>query len=146
MITCNNDSDALTAAIVDLTGVRLFNSLGDADAITLQSCIWEDPSCWNDIALVWPRYTFHEDNTKHADSLQCAVVSFEAAVRELQSCSDWVAIDLVDKRVFTSEPLLKNDNQSPTDAMQDLVGLAPWWQTQGSASPSDLRVRRDPPC
>ncbi|MCA9168754.1 MAG: hypothetical protein KDB23_13860, partial [Planctomycetales bacterium] len=132
----------LTAVIIDETHVRIIDSLEQSDAITLQHCVWEDPASWNDIGLVWPRYVIDDDGAQTLDSLPFRLTPLTDAVHDLHAAVNWLAIDLVEKRVFTSWSY-SDDDESAVETRENLHGRAPWWEIHLKASPRDLLSQRE---
>jgi hypothetical protein len=130
----NSESSVLgvTALVMDHDSVRLIHPLNDVDSLALQGCAAEDPTNWNDIVLVWPRYKFHPENTVSPEQFPIADVDLSQGVNRLNSAPAWLVIDLVQRRVLTGGefPLLRlrRDPIDDTGPRAQTTVLPPWWE------------------
>ncbi len=145
--TPRKDSFNLIAAVViDHQGVRMLSPLVDVDALTLIGCAAEDPAEWNDVALVWPRYVFHENNTEFADGLPMCETDLPGAVAMLADSDAWFAIDLKAKRLSAGgdvpELQLRGDAVDDDGPPKQMIVLPPWWELHQHVTPDALLSER----
>lgn len=146
---------SITAVVIDQDVVRILHLLSDVDGLALHGTAADDPETWDDIALLWPRYRWHDENTEFVDSLPCEEHTNEHApmrVNEaLEGARAWFAIDLHSKRVFSGGafPIFRLRHQPPsTDPdgpPEQVTVLPPWWQLHQRCQPRTIWEPRDAP-
>jgi hypothetical protein len=144
-----SSTQQIAAVVIAPDGIRALGPLVDVDAHSLRGCAAEDPADWNDVALVWPRYRFHPENTEFVDGLPAREIDLESAIRLLHNAAGWIALDLFQKRFFTGGqyPLLRRRPGSAADKNQQAEPtiLPPWWELWQHVAPAELRTKRDTP-
>jgi hypothetical protein len=139
------------AAIADANAVHFLGPLNDVDAMALLGCMAEDPATWNDVALVWPRYVYHADNTEFADSLPMRETSIESAIDDLQASPAWFVADMTGRRVFAGGkfPRLRlrgtASNHDEDGPVETTIVLPPWWELRQSADAVEIMQPRNEP-
>ena len=134
------------AVVIDHNSIRLVSLLNDVDSLALQACSAEDPANWDDIAMVWPRYKFHPENTEFADGFSIRETNLDDAIRQLPDALAWFVLDLKQRRVLTGGqfPLLRL-RHSPIDEdgpLTHITVLPPWWELLQHVAPDTIRSPR----
>ncbi len=142
-------SHATMALVIDNESVRVLHLLSDVDALALQACSAEDPATWDDVAMVWPRYTFHPENTEFTDGFPIRQTSLSDAITRLAAAPAWFVLDLKQRRVLTGGqfPLLRL-RRSPIDEdgpLTHITVLPPWWELLQHVAPDAIRSSRSTP-
>ncbi len=137
------------AVVIDHESVRVLHPLNDVDALVLQACSAEDPAAWDDVAMVWPRYKFHPENTEFADGFPLRQTSLADAIALLADVPAWFVLDLKQRRVLTGGqfPLLRL-RHTPIDEDGPLTHstvLPPWWELLQHVSPDTISSPRSAP-
>ncbi len=145
----NLPSHATMALVIDFEAVRVLHPLNDVDALALQACSAEDPATWDDVAIVWPRYKFHPENTEFADGFPIRQTSLSDAVVLLSDASAWFVLDLKQRRVLTGGqfPWLRL-RHSPIDEdgpLTHITVLPPWWELLQHVDPDAILSLRSTP-
>ncbi len=139
-------SEPITAVVMDHDGIRFVSPLVDVDASALRGCCAEDPANWNDIALIWPRYKYHPENTEFADGLPFREMSLDQAIIALTDVDSWYAIDLVGRRLFTGGQLPRlHVRGTPAAEDAEVTVLPPWWELHQHVDALALRSERTVP-
>ena len=142
-------NESVLAAVVAGDGVRILEMLSDLNATALLGCVADDPACWDDLALLWPRYVFHPENAEFFDGLPARLVGLDTACDVMNDSSKWLAIDLVGRRLLTGGEhvhvrlLGESPRLDETDC--ETIVMPPWWELHQQVSPSLLLKRRVPP-
>ncbi|MEQ9410703.1 MAG: hypothetical protein RIK87_23535 [Fuerstiella sp.] len=136
-------------AVIDKDGVYVLSPLVDVDALTLLSCLAEDPAEWSDIGLIWPRYRFHAENAEFAGSLPFREMTIEQTVDLLAGSAAWFVVDLVNRRLLTGGDLptlqLRGGPVCQDDPDAHVTVLPPWWELCQHVSPVTLFDPRQTP-
>jgi hypothetical protein len=145
----NFSSHQTMAVVIDHESVRVLHPLNDVDALVLQACSAEDPATWDDVAMVWPRYKFHPENTEFVDGLPLRQTGLSDAIALLADVSAWFVLDLKQRRVLTGGqfPLLRL-RHTPIDEDGPLTHstvLPPWWELLQHVAPETILGPRSTP-
>ncbi len=142
-------NESVRAAVFARDGVRILDSLSDVNSSSLLGTVADDPACWDDLALLWPRYVFDPENVEFIDGLPVRLVEVDAACDILNESNAWLAIDLVGRRLITggNHPHVRLPGEPRPEGETDYetIVIPPWWELHQQASPSLLLKRRVPP-
>ena len=147
-MTMSDDLTVSAVAIAD-DGVRILAALNDVDAAALRGCVADDPACWDDIVLLWPRCVFDPENAELIEGLPIRAAELSVAAEVMNASIAWFAIDLVGRRLLTGgrhvhlrlrrEPFDKDGPASET------IVLPPWWELHQNVGPAALLDQREGP-
>lgn len=142
-------SQQIVAVVIDSELIHVLSPLNEVDALALQGCAAEDPATWSDVALVWPRYRFHEENAEFADALPVRLAGLDEAISSLEGARAWFALDLVQRRVLTGGDFprlrLRGEPIDEQDAAASTTVLPPWWELRQRVDPKMLSGKRETP-
>ena len=143
------ENESVLAAVVAGDGVRILDSLSDVNASALLACVADDPACWDDLALLWPRNRFDPENAEFFEGLPVRPAELDAACEALKESSAWFAIDLIGRRLLTGgnhvHVRLLREPRSRDETECETIVMPPWWDLHRQAAPSLLLKRRVPP-
>lgn len=144
-----NAAHETMAVVIDHESVRIMSPLNDVDALALQGCAAEDPATWDDVAIVWPRYKFHPENTEFADGFPIRETSLDDAITLLADAPAWFVLDLIQRRVFTGGhfPLLRLRHTPINEdgPLTHITVLPPWWELLQHVAPDTICSLRSTP-
>ncbi len=132
----------VSVVIIDEQSYRLCRSLSEDPMLTIVSLASEDPACWEDMVVVWPRYRIPVV-PEFIDGLAFETVDRTTAIESVTSDGAWVVIDLVRKRVVAgplapmagrNQGLEVDDENSRRKRCSFGVHLPPWWEYQENAT------------
>ncbi len=142
-------SHETVAVVIYHESVLVLSGLNDVDSLALQGCAAEDPATWDDVAMVWPRYRFHPENTEFADGFPIRETSLDDAIILLADVPAWFVLDLKQRRVFTGGqfPLLRLRHTSIDEdgPLTHITVLPPWWELLQHVAPDAIRSLRSTP-
>ncbi len=136
MADLEQEPSHVVAVIVGPDGWRLGPAIEYDSAITLWATTSEDPHDWNEIAAYWPRYQTPA-SCEFADALPITACDRAAALDAIRQSDQWLVLDLVDKRVFTSRRIQQFGDNVTLTMVTDEKGnhhcplslcLPPWWE------------------
>lgn len=147
------EDEEATVVLLASEGTFLAQGLSFDTAITLIALVSEDPSNWTEAQSVWSRYrTVAVD--EFVESLPINPSSREECFHEIEAADSWIAIDFVNKRVFTGGNFMPLESDSVFSMHVDEDGdhhdplsihLPPWWELHTSASAGMITEARGTP-
>lgn len=147
----NDRQHNVALAIIDDHECRLGAAI-DADvAMTLIAVASEDPACWDDVSVWWPRYQTPAV-PEFVDSIPFAATEVDDAVQVLAEAAVWVLIDIVQKRILIGgafQPVQRDDafamvvDDEGKQHWPLSIHLPPWWELHQPASVDLIRQSRE---
>lgn len=147
------ETELWTMVVIDASGTRLAERLDSDTGLTLLGLMSEDPSCWQEALDLWPRYR-SPVVCEFPRCLPLTKVDVATALSALEANSEWMVLDLVQKRVLTSPKLalLGRDpaydmcaagEESPSCPL--FIHLPPWWELMEQVPVSAVSEPRTTP-
>lgn len=142
-----NHENFLIVAI-DQNSVRVAESVNLLHTLIVLSTAGEDPSCWNDLVVIWPRYASPPTTSADLRRLTWFRMKSDDMLRRLHSAEAWIVIDMVSRRLLSNVHLA--DHIAAATGCEGLtktsrVTLAPWWEFIQEAAPATVSAPRSSP-
>lgn len=139
-------ADNTLVAVLDESGWRVANVASEDQAATLLAVASDDPSCWQDIVLLWPRYRWpHVPESAASADWAWKTSDFVGVQGALEETEHWLVMDLVHKRILTGKQFGGVEREQVYamrigEALKPewplSVHLPPWWELRESSEPS----------
>ena len=131
----------IAVAVLDHCECRLGAAVEYDAALTLWATMSEDPSTWDEVAGYWARYrcpTFRDSGVcEFVDGLPIQLCDREEAMAAIEGHGNWLAIDLIQKRIVTGVEVQPLGRKATLALVTDENGkqhcplpfrLPPWWE------------------
>ena len=128
-------------------------SLQDGVAMTLIAVASEDPANWQEVSLLWPRYSTSEV-PEFVSALPIEMAKPEQAMRDVRDTDDWIVLDLLQKRYLSGragEPIGRDAcfamhvDEAGNQREPLSVHFAPWWELHEQVDPQLIDQPRATP-
>jgi len=149
----NDDSEShpTTVAVLDRDGYRIGTVVNYDAALTIWATMSEDPSGWDEVAGYWSRYRCPVV-CEFVDGLPIEICSREELFAAIEGHGNWIAIDLIQKRVITGEVIEFLGREATLVLVTDEQGnqhcplpirLPPWWELHEQTSSAKVAEKRE---
>ncbi|TWU02905.1 hypothetical protein [Stieleria varia] len=141
----------IVVAVLDHDECRVGRSVQYDDALTLWAVMSEDPANWDEVAAYWARYRCPVV-CEFVDALPIRVSDRTEALAAINGHGNWIAIDLVQKRIFCGKDVQPLGRVATLAMVTDEKGnqhcplpfrLPPWWELNESAATETVAMPRE---
>jgi len=145
-----NEPPPIVVAVIDPNQCRLGTAVDYDAAMTLWATMSEDPANWDEVAGYWPRYCCPAV-CEFVDGLPIGPCDREQVFTALDGHGNWLAIDLIQKRIFTGSDVQPLGREATLALVTDEKGkqhcplpfrLPPWWELHEAATANVVLMRR----
>lgn len=141
-------TDLVTLLVMDHDRNYFGEAIDEWDAIAVLAATSDDPSDWNDVRLLWPRYRSNL-SAEFADAARMEETDLDEALQKLEDTGfDWLVVDLTQKQLFCAGRFAKfeppvyygDENDSTIDIP---IVTPPWWKIHKNANVEQIRQPRE---
>ena len=145
-----NERSPMVVAVLDRGECRLGAAVECDAALTLWATMSEDPATWDEVVAYWARYRCPVVS-EFADVLQIEIVHHDNARAAMEGHGNWIAFDLLQKRVITGCEVQQLGREATLALVTDEKGnqhcplpfrLPPWWELLEHAEPELVLTNR----
>ncbi|MFG0290637.1 MAG: hypothetical protein ACF8CQ_20855 [Rhodopirellula sp. JB044] len=145
------ESPPVMVMVLDHNACYLGTAVHYDSALTIWAVMSEDPANWNEVAQYWARYRC-PTVCEFVDGLPIQTCDRKEAFAAIQGHDNWLAIDLVQKRILAGDNVQKLGRKATLALETDLDGqeccplpfsIPPWWELHESATPDQVGMTRE---
>ncbi len=131
-----NERLPMVVVVLDRGECRLGAAVEYDAALTLWATMSEDPATWDEVVAYWARYRCPVVS-EFADALPIEIVRLDNAQAAMEGHGNWIAFDLLQKRVITGCEVQQLDakrlwhsswTRKETNIVRFPFRLPPWWE------------------
>jgi len=147
----DSEPEPTVVAVLDRDGYRLGTAVDYDAALTIWATMSEDPSGWDEVAGYWARYRCPAA-CEFVDGLPIWTSSRDELFAAIEGHGNWIAIDLIQKRIITGEVIALMGREATLALVTDEKGnqhcplpirLAPWWELHEKTTSSKVAEKRE---
>lgn len=145
-----NERSSMVVVVLDRGECRLGAAVEYNAALTLWATMSEDPATWDEVVAYWARYRCSVVS-EFADALPIEIVHPDEAQAAMEGHGNWIAFDLLQKRVITGCEVQQLGREATLALVTDEKGnqhcplpfrLPPWWELFEHAQPELVGTNR----
>jgi len=150
-LDAENEPPPIVVAVMDRNQCRLGTAVDYDSAMTLWATLSEDPANGDEVAGYWARYRCPAV-CEFVDGLPIHECEREDALAAIQGHGNWIAIDLIQKRLVAGTDVQPLGRKATLAMVTDEKGkqhcplpfrLPPWWELHESATADVVSTRRE---